>query len=882
MLSALFWVPFLPIALAPLALRARAGAWLLGLAGAAGSLALLLPMLPEVATGHTLSLRLLWVPGLDVVYALRVDGLGLLFALLIALVGVLIVLYARAYLAGVPGQGAFFAALLLFMGAMLGVAVADSLVVLYLFWELTSLASFFLIGFHHENPAARRGALHALVVTVGGGLAMLGGVVLLGAAAGTVELSALAARGAQVRSHPAAAWALALLLAGAFTKSAQVPFHFWLPGAMVAPTPVSAYLHSATMVKAGVFLLLRLLPLFGETALWQAIVLPVGLATYFWGSVVAVGQDDLKALLAYGTVGALGLATALAGTGTASGRDAALLFLLAHAAYKGTLFLVAGAVEHETGTRSLGRLGGLATSMPLAAVAALLAVLSMVGVPAFAGYLAKGLAGQAFNGILSQAPSVGGVLTMAYGMRVLSVFWSSRPRIEPTPVSGSAAHPHDPPDLLLPAAVLALAGLFLGVWPPLLEGALRLLGGAYGLWHGVSLSTVATLAVTAAGGAVIARLLARPLPTRLQPLAGGEVLVRLLDGLLSGARALTALTMTGRLRDYLLVVLVTGFGAALPALRRGVWESPLVALHPHDAVLLVLAAAAILVTATVRSLLSTVIAVGATGYTVALLFLSLMAPDLALTQVLVETVTLVLLLTVVSHLTRADVPDRHPRAWLDLAVASVVGIATAAFALLVLHGPPARHLEAFFAAKAPEAGGANLVNLILVDFRGLDTLGEITVLAIAALGVVALAQQAHSLSRLRQGTSILLQTVTRVAAPAIVLYALYLLATGHYGPGGGFVAGLMTATALILWGLAFGLEVVARNWRAGLAAGLILAGGTGVGGLLLGHPFLTHGTLELGGVKVASSLLFEVGVYILVTSATMAAVQTIAEIGPPP
>ncbi|MDR5682484.1 MAG: proton-conducting transporter membrane subunit [Armatimonadota bacterium] len=728
MSTALLWVPLIPIVgaafIAPLSRRAAA-------AGALGVCAVTLALLGALSRqALPVSAGAQWLPALGVRYALALDGLGSVFSLLIAGVGILIVAYAIGYLPKEARLGTFFAFLMLFMGSMLGLVLADDLIVLYVFWELTSVASFLLIGFHHEDPESRRSAIRALVVTVLGGLAMLAGIVLMGTTAGTFAVSALVGRADAVQASTVYPWIVGLLLAGAFTKSAQVPFHFWLPSAMVAPTPVSAYLHSATMVKAGVFLLLRLGPVLGGTQTWSAWVVPVGMATFLFAAAVAVFQDDLKALLAYATVSALGLATALAGTGTVAGRDAALLVLLTHAAYKGTLFLVAGAVEHETHSRSIRRLGGLARTMPITAVLSGAAAMSMLGIPGFGGFWAKEAASAALPTVEAALLSAGSVFTAAYGFRFLSIFWRP-PDAEP----GA----HDAPTLLAPAAVLAATGVLFGLWPASLEQVVAPVAGTVNLWHGLKPDKLGLTILTLALGAALARWGSAP----ALPVEGGRIFDRWMDMLMAFAKFLARRTITGVLRDYLAAVLVTAIaGAGFALWRFGDWSgTDPFRPFPHEVMVVVLAIAAVVTATVVRSLVAVVIALGAVGYTVALLFLSLLAPDLALTQVLVETVTLVLFLTVVTHLLTPDEPNRHPGMAVDALLAVGAGLTAAGLASQILRRSEDTRLATFFAEHAQAAGGTNLVNLILVDFRGLDTLGEITVLGIAALGVFALAQR---------------------------------------------------------------------------------------------------------------------------------------------
>lgn len=718
----LLGIPWIPVLIAPLAARARAPA----IPAALACGAVVAAVLALWTEGSPVAAEIAWFPALGTAYRLQADGLGLLFALLVAGVGVLVALYAGAYLEYEARQPAFFAYLLLFTGAMLGLVLADDLLTLYVFWEATSVASFALIGFHDDRWEARQAAVRALVVTVVGGLAMLAGFVLLAQEAGTFRLSELG----PLRDSPRAGWILVLVLAGAFTKSAQVPVHFWLPSAMAAPTPVSAYLHAATMVKAGVFLLLRMLPVLGGLEAWRAWVVPTGLVTFVFGAAVAVLQDDLKALLAYGTVSALGLGTALAGQGTELGRDAAVLYLLNHAAYKGTLFLLAGAVEHETGTRRIRELRGLGRRMPATAVLATLAVFSLAAIPGSGGFVAKDVVVKALGPSRELWLWLGTVLSTAFAFRFLQVFLGGPDGVKR----------HEPLGLWAPALPLAALCIVFGTWRTLPEAVMARLGAPHNVWPGFAVSKWVPAVAAAVAGMGVGWLGARfAAPWPALPWNGERVFDAAQVAVMRFAARLTAATLTGRLRDYLVVVLgvaVVGAAAPLVAAR---WQE--VGAVGYEAGLVAIGMCAVLVTVLSRSLLGAVVALGAVGYTMVFLFMSLRAPDVALTQVLVETVTLVLFLAVVVHLLSPDVPDRHPWAAVDLMAAVCVGLVAAALAFQVSAGPPTRRLAEFFAENAGRAGGTNLVNLILVDFRGLDTLGEITVLGIAALGVLALARR---------------------------------------------------------------------------------------------------------------------------------------------
>jgi len=905
-------LPLIAILAAPLAgpiagrLRAHPGWTSAGVA--AGLLAALVVLAQPVWSGQALRLSLDWFPDVGLRYALTLDGLALLFAGLILAVGVLVLIYSVAYMHAGRELGRFYAHMLIFMGAMLGVVLADDLIVLYVFWELTSLASFFLIGYRNEDPDARAGATKALVVTVAGGVVMLVGLVMLAQVGGSWQISALLAKAAAIKADPAYPVILTLVLIGAFTKSAQVPFQFWLPSAMVAPTPVSTYLHAATMVWAGVYLLARLLPMLGGTTLWVAAVTPVGLATMLAGGAIALVQTDLKGLLAYSTVGALGLATALLGWGTPAAVAAAMVFVLNHAAFKGALFLAAGAVEHETGTRVMDRLGGLRRAMPLTFGVAALATLSMAGLPPFGGFLSKEAAVEAFlHGpwIATGAVVLSGALSLAYGIRYMWIFLGSPP--QPRRAKGrvaatapSAESVHEPPVLLyVPAGVLAVVALAFGLAPGAVERLAGLAAAAITgtpqhveLWHGPTPIAAAVLATAVGGGWLIFSL--HPLADRLKTLLGWMSAGRLYDrayaASLDGAKILTGLYLTGRLRDYL--IYITGTAIALVALgvaRTGFAASLLPrGVEMGPAVTVLVAAAAAVAAVRMRLLLGAVLALGAAGYSVSLIYLLLSAPDIAITQAVIETVSLVLFLVAITALGKSDVGHPPARPALDWLAALAAGAVSAAMAAMVAAPSALQRVSEDFFAHAAQAGGKNVVNLIIVDFRGWDTMGEISVLAIAALGIISLApwrRAAQRAARPRRAkaaeaaplTTLILRTIARVVSPVIVAYALLLLATGHYGPGGGFVAGLMISAAMVLRSQAFGAALLSRRWDVLMAAGLGLAAGSSAIPLVAGKPLLQHTLLEVGGHRLPSSLFFDLGVMLLVTGAVLAAVRSLVE-----
>lgn len=752
MLTAILSI-FILAALAPALHRLLRGATGWALAALPAGLAVwFATLLPRAAHGPVLE-STPWAPSLGIDLAFRIDGLSLLFLLLISGIGALILIYAGGYLHGHRHEGRFFAFILLFMGSMLGLVAADNLILMFVFWELTSLASYLLIGFDHEQKKSRAAALQALLVTGGGGLALLAGFLLLGQMGGSFSFTGLLEKGEAVRGHALYLPTLLLVLAGAFTKSAQVPFHFWLPAAMAAPTPVSAYLHSATMVKAGVFLLARMHPLLGGTVAWNDIVTVVGVATMLTGALLALAQTDLKLLLAYSTVSALGTLTLLLGIGTKLAMEAAVVFLVVHSLYKGALFMVAGAVDHEAGTRDVRSLGGLIRVMPVTAVTAGLAALSMSGVPPLLGFISKELLYEA----KIEAADLGALITAAgvcanAAMVAIAIIVGFRPFHGPVRLPNGAAH-EPPPALVLGPAVLAGLGVIAGLFPGLLAGtlvapavtAVRVEETVIDLklWHGFNAVLALSVVTVAAGiGLYLARARVRAFARWLAPVKrfGPERGYALaLAGLAAVAGAQTRVLQHGRLRDYVLTVLA--FAAILAgsaALSRGVGAVSFEGMRFYEiaAGLLVLGGALAAIRAKTR--LAAVAALGVVGYGIALIYALFGAPDLAMTQILVETLTLVLFVLVVYHLPRFAAFSSARRRGLDALFAIAAGTVIALLVFTALDAPQPKTVSDYFAENSLRAQGRNVVNVILVDFRALDTLGEITVLAVAALGVFAL------------------------------------------------------------------------------------------------------------------------------------------------
>jgi multicomponent Na+:H+ antiporter subunit A len=712
------------------------------------------PVTPEY---HT------WASDLGVSLSFHLDGLSLLFALLIAGTGTLVLIYSAGYLGAHPQAGRFYAYLLMFMASMLGLVLADNVLALFIFWELTSISSFLLIGYHHDRESARSAAWQALLVTGGGGLTLMAGLLLLAAAGGSFEMSDLLTRGDTVRTHDYYLPVLVLVLVGAATKSAQFPFHFWLPSAMEAPTPVSAYLHSATMVKAGVYLLARTHPVLGGTAEWQWSVTAVGAVTMVVAGVLSVIQFDLKRILAYSTVSALGTLTLLLGLGVSGAVKAAVVFLVAHALYKGALFMVAGSVDHETGTRDVRELGGLWRVMPYTAAAGLIAGLSLAGLGPFLSFIGK----EALFEAVWESPDVwfvlapaavfaGALFVVVAGLVVLGPFFG--PRRE------ALASVHEGPvSLWLGPVLLSLAGLVAGLWPAWVASQIvspavtAILGQPYpvelALWHGVNAALVMSIISLILGAAVYA------LRGRLgRVLRGGS---RLLDygpeawyaaavrWLNTFAWTTTHVIQSGYLRYYIFTVLVTTTALVGYTLVRraglsppGDWRD----VKFYEAGLLGITVLAALMAVLVRSYLTAIAALGVVGYSVALMFVLFGAPDLAMTQFLIETLTVILFLLVFVRRRQPADLSRRPARLRDAGLAIAVGAVMAALVLVATaeqrHRPS---ISRFFAERSWEdAHGRNIVNVILVDFRALDTLGEITVLAAAGVGV-------YGLLRLRLG-----------------------------------------------------------------------------------------------------------------------------------
>ena len=912
-LLSLPFVPLVPLLGAVgIALVGRCGrnvcAWAAALVTAA-SLALLLPLAPAIfASGAVQLAGWRWLPDLGLNLTFRLDGLALLFCLLITGIGLLVILYARYYLSERDDLCRLYALLLAFMGAMLGVVLSDNLLLLLVFWELTSLCSFLLVGYWGQRVDARQGARLALTITAGGGLALLAGLLLLGHIVGSFELSTVLAAGDQVRSHPLYPATLVLILLGVFTKSAQFPFHFWLPQAMAAPTPVSAYLHSATMVKAGVFLLARLYPALSGTDLWLILVGGVGLLTLLFGAFTALFQHDLKGLLAYSTISHLGLITLLFGLETPLATVAGVFHIINHAVFKASLFMAAGIIDHETGSRDMRKVNGLFRYMPQTAVLAMVAASAMAGVPLLNGFLSKEMffgeavhfAGMGDTGLLWPViATIAGMFSVAYSVRFIhDVFFNGEP------IDLPHMPPHEPPRYMrVPVEILVALCLLVGIVPAYTVGPLLAVAAAsvvmgplpsysLAIWHGFNLPLL--MSALAFVGGILIYIQRRWLFWLYDRYAGPNGKILFDHGLRWGialAGRVTAGLESGSLQHYLALLI----GAALVAGGLGFWggvwqgDRPIQPLDPLSGLAaLTLALAAALTVLRQGQRLTTLTLLGMVGLFVVLAFVRFSAPDLALTQLTVEVVTTILLLLALRYLPAHGTPEVGTgRRWRDGGLALMAGGGLAALAWGVLTRPPQTALADYFLATSlPEGGGANVVNVILVDFRGFDTLGEATVLAIAALGIVALLAGGRPAPETPWSAAtgadaqapLLLRIGARPILALTLLLAAYIFFRGHQLPGGGFIAGLVTALALVTQYFASdfrrAMQQLALGYRRMVAAGLALIAVTGAASGIFGHSFLTstftHVRLPLiGDFEIASAMAFDLGVYLIVVGTVM-------------
>ena len=952
-LIAIVLLPFLGCfcaALLPTHARNAAG-WLAGVIALTGAIltAMQYPAIahgsdPIMGDGGVIRYSVEWMPSIGLAFSLRMDGLAWMFSMLVTVIGVLVVMYARYYMSPKDPVPRFFSFFLAFMGAMLGVVLSGNLLQLAFFWELTSLASFLLIAYWHHRADARPGARMAFTVTGTGGLCLLGGVLLIGHMAGSYELDVVLQAGEKIRADALYTVALVLVCLGALTKSAQFPFHFWLPHAMAAPTPVSAYLHSATMVKAGVFLLVRLSPTLAGSDEWSWIVGGAGLCTLVLGAYAAMFQQDLKGVLAYSTISHLGLITLLLGMDSPLATVAAIFHILNHATFKASLFMAVGIIDHETGSRDIRRLSGLAKLMPITATLAIIASSAMAGVPLLNGFLSKEMffaetvlvdSSQWWHVGLPFAATVAGMFAVIYSLRFIHQVFFGPPAVD------LPREPHEAPRWMrFPVELLVLACLVVGVIPastvgPILHTAANSVLGdnlptySLAIWHGWNKPLIMSL--IASLGGVLVYMMAR------RYLQAGEIngtpLIYRFDGkrtyewtqehLALGAELIERLFSSERLQmQLLLIVCVVLLAGALPIAMYSegyVAQSVRSAVDPAFAFLWLIGGVCAIGAAYLAKYhrLAALIMLGVSGLVTCLTFLWLSAPDLALTQLSVEVVTLVLILLglrwLPRRLARADGDTTHRarvRRLRDLLISVGAGSALSMLAYVVFTHKMPDSIAPFFMEHAlPDSGGTNVVNVILVDFRGFDTFGEITVLGIVALSVFALlrrfrpAQESIALpqqqsdpvglerfnsdldERLPGDYRMIPAVIVRLLLPVAAMVSIFFLLRGHNEPGGGFVGGLIMAIAIILQYMMGGIAWVESRMRLHpqhwMALGLLCAALTGMSSWLYGRYFLDvmdwhlHVPL-IGDVHLSTALFFDLGVYMLVVGATVLMLVAIA------
>jgi len=882
------------------------------------ALTLLLTQAPAIFAGEVIQARWEWLPSLGLNVTFFLDGLGFFFAGLILAIGLLIIIYARYYLSKDDPMGQFYSYLLLFQGAMVGIVLSDNVLLLLVFWELTSLSSFLLIGYWKHLPEGRQGARMALAVTGMGGLSMIAGMLILGDVVGSYDLTVILQHSAEIQASPWYLPALLLILGGCFTKSAQFPFHFWLPHAMAAPTPVSAYLHSATMVKAGIFLMARMWPVLAGTDAWFYIVSTTGLTTMVIAAWIALFKDDLKGLLAYSTVSHLGLITMLFGFGTPMAAIAGVFHIVNHATFKCALFMTAGIVDHEAGTRDIKRLGGLAVLMPITATIATLAGFSMAGLPLLNGFLSKEMmleeavhttwAGNAW--ILPALATLGALFSVAYSFRyVFRVFFGDQRDDYPQ-------HPHDPPaGMYLPPALLVVLVVAIGLLPALVAGPLvtvvsgAVVGGPLpefhlAIWHGVT-PALGMSALAVIGGALL--LWSHAAANKFRLAMPRPEAKTMFDATVNGLAAASNVAIdglhNGSLRRYLAFFVATTLVVGATAFYSG--EHVMGTRLPTPAALvpiigwMVLVGACFAIVIFHRHRLLTLVVVGVIGLIVSIAFIYLSAPDLALTQISVEVVTVILLLLALNFMPKETPRESSPtRRLRDAVLAGSSGLGVGMLIYLIMSRDFTSISEFHLAESKPGGGGTNVVNVILVDFRGFDTFGEIIVLGIAALAIFALLDGAlrgpaakrlsswvPDLDRAKDRHPLMMVVATRVMLPLSLVVGVYIFLRGHNDPGGGFIAGLVVAIAFLMQYMASGFGWAERrmkiDYHAMIAWGVIIAGITGAGAWLAGRPFLTsdYGYVKLPFLdkfELATAMGFDLGVFLTVVGSVMLALASLS------
>jgi multicomponent K+:H+ antiporter subunit A len=873
------------------------------------SLMLLFSEMSAVFDGAVISHQIAWVNSLGLNLSLRLDGLASLFATLILGIGLLVILYARYYLSERDNMPRFYSYLILFMAAMLGVVLSGNLIQMWFFWEMTSISSFLLISFWTHKSEARKGARLALTITGLGGLCLLAGVILIGETVGSYELDVVLNAGDLIRASSYYPAILILVLLGAFTKSAQFPFHFWLPHAMAAPTPVSAYLHSATMVKAGVFLLARLYPALSGTDMWFVLVTATGLMTLLYGAYSAVFQHDLKGLLAYSTISHLGLITLLFGLNSDLAAVAAIFHIINHATFKASLFMAAGIIDHESGSRDMRKLNGLFQYMPITATLAMVAAAAMAGVPLLNGFLSKEMffaevLGQrsigAISWLIPVLATLGAALSVAYSLRFIhDVFFNGEPRDLPKT-------PHEPPRYMrVPVEVLVAICLLVGAFPAFTIGTLLDSAGqatingpvpefSLAIWHGFNIPLLMSF-IAIVGGVLIyiSRKHLFRFQSSFKSINASEIFDKIIYQIQSGAEKVIEWIDNGSYQRSALIL--TGFTLLMLVIPISQISEPLDRLAHTDVEMPVIVGSILLIIGSIATVLVShqrimaLAMLSLVGLIVSIAFNYYSAPDLALTQVLVEVVAIILLLLTLYFFPQttarsATGPGGFAR---DILLATIIGAVVGTVCLLMLTYHSESVSQFYIDNAKTGGGGTNVVNVILVDFRGFDTMGEILVLGIAALGIHKLIARMRLSIRTRDAQGrlwsedkhpMILSVVSQSLLPLALLISAYIFLRGHNLPGGGFIAGLITAVALILQYFAHGVTwVTARNkivYISLVVSGLMIALLTGIAPLLWGYPFLTtwfdYFSLPIiGKFELTSALIFDLGVYLTVVGSTM-------------
>ncbi|MGE8571730.1 MAG: monovalent cation/H+ antiporter subunit A [Acinetobacter amyesii] len=890
------------------------------------SLVLLLSQAQDVFNGKTVIQTWPWLTQVGIDFSFRLDALGLLFSLLITGIGTLIYIYAYYYLSPKNSLSKLYVLLMLFMAAMLGISLSNNLILLLIFWELTSISSFLLVGYWSNYDAAQRGSRMALTITGMGGLCMLGGFVLLAQITGTYQIDQILTMSSQIQQHSLFVPTLLLILMGAFTKSAQFPFHFWLPNAMAAPTPVSAYLHSATMVKAGIFLLARLLPIFAGAALYHNLVTFIGLFTLCMAAFFAIFKEDLKGLLAYSTISHLGLIVCLLGIGSPLAVAAAIFHIINHATFKAALFMIAGIIDHESGTRDLRKLSGLWQLLPFTATLTMITAASMAGVPLTNGFLSKEMF---FTELLANLTgpvmivsaiiaTFAGIFAVAYSVRLVHGVFFDGPLGKEIPNKEA----HEPPfGMRAPATLLAALCILVGLFPALLVEHIvnstarasiqnpAFEGTHLAIWHGLNapllMSVIALLGglifyFALAKGGKLRRIDLDPFLGRLQ----GKVLFDLfLKYLLLSSRKFRRFTENGKLQSYVLWILIFSVAIVIvPFWLQGIGTGSRELVHaPVIAIVLwlLLFSACWMMLWFHHERIKAVLISGAVGLVVTMVFICFSAPDLALTQITVDVVTTVLLLMSLSLLPQLTPYESSvSRRWRDALIAIIVGLGIAWISWLIMTRDHNSISWFFMQQSIPLGGGTNVVNVILVDFRGFDTFGEITVLGIAAIGTLCMmdGMRAHG-TTITQGLTyrfnpspLMFRITSSWILPLALVVSLYIFLRGHNLPGGGFIAGLITSLALVIQYIALGQDRAeqligaksGRLYEVWIGIGLTIAGLTGIAAWLWGRPFLTSAHIYvsppiLGEMHLASAALFDTGVYITVVGATMLMISVLGD-----